>query len=105
MTLTQLAMAYGTVAVCLLIPFVILLVRQKSEVKKAFTLPDWTSYRLSFKEAFSAQLGLKLLLTTFITLCMGVIVALTALSYGTAWAVAAALIALIILCLLPKVLE
>jgi ABC-type spermidine/putrescine transport system permease subunit I len=104
MTMDQLGIAYGTVAFFLLLPFIILLVRRKAEVKKVFTLPSWSSCRLSYKEALSGELWLKLFLATFIALCTGVIVALTALSYGIAWALALSLIFVTILFLLPKLL-
>jgi hypothetical protein len=105
MTIAQLVITYGIIAFFLISAFIILLVRRKSDVKKIFTAPDWRSFRFSYKEVLNGEFWLKMFLATFIALCTGVIVALTAFSYGTVWALAEALIFVTMLFLLPKVLE
>jgi hypothetical protein len=104
MTIAQLAIAYGTIAFSLTLVLVILFVRSKSEIKKAFIPPNWRLLRILPKEGLQAEFWLKMIIATCITISAGVIIALTALSYGTVWAMAEALIFAAMLLLLPKVL-
>jgi hypothetical protein len=104
MTIAQLALAYATIAFFLTVALIILFVRSKSEIKKSFIAPDWRLLRIAPKEGLQAEFWLKMIIAACITISAGVIIALTALSYGTVWAMAEGLIFAAMLLLLPKVL-
>jgi hypothetical protein len=121
-------MAYVAVAVLLLVPFIILLVHRRLDVKRIFTarritapasassskrspravilwasrLSNWSLSRVSYKELLDGEFCLKIFLASFTALSIGVIVALTALSYGTAWVAAELILITPLIILLAK---
>ena len=107
MTLGQVAFWYSTIVFILLLAFVLLLLRRKTDGKPAFTQADWRFLFGSSKEkVLSGNFWLRLFLATFIALSLGVIIAVFVLPYGRAVAVATLLLTLAgLVVFVPKLLE
>ena len=107
MTLGEVALWYSTTIFVLLLAFVLLLLRRKTDGKSAFTPAGWRFLFGSPKEkVLTGDLWLRLFLATFIALSLGVIIAVFVVPYGSAVAATALLVTLVALVLFaPKLLE
>jgi len=90
MSLAELVFAYATVAVVLIAAMVVVAIRDKANGQSIFTRKNWYSLlALRPRKMLTGEMWLMFCLAAFITLCVGVIIVVYVLPYGTAWALAA----------------
>ena len=94
MSLAELVIAYATVAVVLIAAMVVVATRDRANGQPIFARQNWNFLlALRPRKMLTGESWLMLLLAAFITLCAGVIVVVYVLPYGTAWALAAMIVA------------
>ncbi len=104
MSIGELVFWYASLFCVFLTLFLVVLRRRKAAGKIVFPQPDLGSILQSLKE-LQGEFWLKIFITLTIALSAGVIIAIFVLPYGTAWALGALLLALLMLVFcLPKIL-
>lgn len=90
MSLAELFFAYATIAVVLVAAMVAVAIREKAGGRSIFARENWNFLlALRPRKMLTGEMWLMLLIAAFITLCVGVIIVVFVLPYGTAWALAA----------------
>ena len=89
MSLAGLVFAYATLAVLLIAAMVMVAIRDKANGQSIFARQNWKFlFALRPRKMLTGEMWLMLFLAAFITLCVGVIVVVFVLPYGTLWAIA-----------------
>jgi hypothetical protein len=90
MSLAELVFGYATVAVVLIAAMVLVAIGDKANGQSIFARQNWNFlFALRPRKMLTGEMWLMLLIAAFITLCVGVIIVVYVLPYGTAWALAA----------------